>query len=528
MKDKTIYKIIIISISLLGLSLSVISWFSVLNIENKSIISEFESDVDKRVSSFNRELLINLETQRSLSLLFLNDREPSFTEFTTVARELLSRHPEVKALEWIPLVSNEDRELYESKMKDLFPGFEFTERKEQGVMTRAKNRNSYYPVYYIEPLLGNEEAFGFDLGSNSTRLNAIKASRDSAKPLVTESITLVQGSSTQKGFLAFQPIFSKLSTTLESRQQNIKGFILGVYSIRDIFNSSALAGDPLGIDLILTDITDGADGSIIFEHSSRTVTKRNMSFKYSKKIPSLWGRSWEIIAYPTEKYIKDRSNLFHAIISFLVVLFTILIIIIVTFVSKRAITVQKLVDEKTDQLHIAKNKLEMMSRTDELTGLSNRRELNEFLDKEWLRATRNSASVGFLLIDIDDFKLFNDNYGHILGDECLARVAEGLATCAKRSGDLVARYGGEEFGIILTSDVDNIDYLAKKCCKYIRDLMIPHAYSRNDEYVTISCGYISYVPQRGNTPEELIEIADKALYKAKKQGKNQAVAGIIE
>lgn len=528
MKDKTIYNIIIIFIALLGLSLSVISWYSVLNIENKSIISEFESDVEKRVSSFYREIQINLETQRSLSLLFLNDREPTFAEFTTVARELQSRHPEVKALEWIPVISNEKREFYETKMSNTFPGFEFTERKNQGVMIRAKNRKIYYPVYYIEPLIGNEEAFGFDLGSSSTRLNAINSSRDSAKLLATETITLVQGDTNQKGFLAFQPIYSQLSTTLESRQKNLKGFILGVYNIKDIFNSSALVGEPLGIDLILIDITDKSKETVILEHSSRTETQRNSSFEYTKNIPTFWSRSWQIKAYPTEKYIEDKSNIFHAIISFLVILFTFLIIVIITFVSRRAITVQKLVDEKTAQLHLAKNKLEMISRTDELTGVSNRREMNYFLDKEWLRATRNSTSIGFILIDIDDFKLFNDNYGHILGDECLTKVAKGLAACAQRSGDLVSRYGGEEFSIILTSDVDKIEFLAKKCCRYIKDMMIPHAYSRNDEFVTISCGFISYIPQRGNTPEELIEIADKALYKAKELGKNQAVEGIIQ
>lgn len=247
-----------------------------------------------------------------------------------------------------------------------------------------------------------------------------------------------------------------------------------------------------------------------------------------KKIPTFWGRSWQIKAFPTKSYIDAKDNIFHIIISLLVLLFTILIIIVVTFVSRRAITVQKLVGEKTAQLQIAKNKLEMISRTDELTGLANRREMNDFLDKEWLRATRNSTLIGFLLFDIDNFKAYNDNYGHVLGDECLAKVAEGLANCAQRSGDLVSRYGGEEFAVVLTSDVENIDFLAKKCCKHIKDLMIPHAYSKNDNVVTISCGYTSYIPKRGNTPEELIETTDKALYKAKDEGKNQAIGGFFE
>lgn len=78
-------------------------------------------------------------------------------------------------------------------MKENYPGFEFTERKEQGIMTRAENRDNHYPVYYIEPLIGNEEAFGFDLGSDITRLEAIIQSRDTALPIATEAITLVQG-----------------------------------------------------------------------------------------------------------------------------------------------------------------------------------------------------------------------------------------------------------------------------------------------------------------------------------------------
>lgn len=111
MKDKTVFNIIIVFIALTGLLLSIISWFSVLDIENESIISEFESDVEQRVSSFYREILINLETQRSLSILFLNDGDPSFIEFSNVAKELLSRHKDVKALEWIPKISKNERKL---------------------------------------------------------------------------------------------------------------------------------------------------------------------------------------------------------------------------------------------------------------------------------------------------------------------------------------------------------------------------------------------------------------------------------
>ena len=95
------------------------------------------------------------------------------------------------------------------------------------------------------------------------------------------------------------------------------------------------------------------------------------------------------------------------------------------------------------------NMLENLSATDGLTGISNRRRFDEFLEREWRRSMRESSELSLLIIDIDYFKLFNDRYGHLMGDDCLKRVADVLERAARRGGDLVARYGGEEFACIL-------------------------------------------------------------------------------
>ena len=146
--------------------------------------------------------------------------------------------------------------------------------------------------------------------------------------------------------------------------------------------------------------------------------------------------------------------------------------------------------------------------------------MDEFLDKEWLRAIRNELSIVFMLIDIDFFKLFNDNYGHLAGDECLKKVATKLKSLVNRPGDLVARYGGEEFALVLT-DTEGAEFVARNCRRSIEELQIPHAFSKVADVVTISVGVCSVFPEKGSDPRWIIDCADKALYEAKKGGRNR-------
>jgi len=166
-------------------------------------------------------------------------------------------------------------------------------------------------------------------------------------------------------------------------------------------------------------------------------------------------------------------------------------------------------------------KLERLASMDYLTQVANRRQFDQYLEAEWRRGYREQTYLSLIMADIDYFKLYNDCYGHQVGDKCLQQVAGAIASCMKRPADLVARYGGEEFGIILPmTNVDGAVYMAETIRTAIKNLAIPHDRSTINPLVTMSLGIASFIP----TSEDfaiLIEAADHALYNAKRSGRDR-------
>lgn len=176
------------------------------------------------------------------------------------------------------------------------------------------------------------------------------------------------------------------------------------------------------------------------------------------------------------------------------------------------------------ELEKSNAELQMLSSLDGLTGIANRRRFDEFVDNECLRSARENTALSLILIDIDFFKPYNDNYGHLAGDGCLRQVAAALNEVVHRPADLVARYGGEEFVVVLPStNVDGAVKLAEKLCKKIRSLKIPHEFSEASEHLTISMGITSKIACEGSSPTDLIALADEALYQAKETGRDRYV-----
>ncbi|MFP4365017.1 MAG: two-component regulator propeller domain-containing protein [Spirochaetia bacterium] len=175
-----------------------------------------------------------------------------------------------------------------------------------------------------------------------------------------------------------------------------------------------------------------------------------------------------------------------------------------------------------DELRLVNEQFRKLSIQDPLTGAANRRYLESILDIEWRRATRNRTPIAFLLIDIDYFKAYNDNYGHQSGDECLQKVVECLMTPLKRGTETFARYGGEEFLCILPStDEKGAYYVAEQMRKAVESAKIPNEYSYVAGYVTVSIGVSSTIPDQHGALAEWIKRADQAMYTAKHNGRNR-------
>ena len=252
---------------------------------------------------------------------------------------------------------------------------------------------------------------------------------------------------------------------------------------------------------------------------------------------------------------------------------------------QRERALQKQVDERTEELRLANLKLQELATTDELTGVANYRRFRDFLDYEWRRAARNKKPVSLLLADLDDFKQFNDTLGHQAGDECLRRVAQAMISACRRPSDLVCRYGGDEFAVVLAeTNLAGAGVVAEKIRSKIEQLVIDgvtaskpnefsfygeskvvaHAELKDDKTletketkrtketeetkdkkqpqngeqandrnltnysadvmarrITVCIGCASLNPAEGGNVDELIALADRALYKAKSSGKNK-------
>ncbi len=166
--------------------------------------------------------------------------------------------------------------------------------------------------------------------------------------------------------------------------------------------------------------------------------------------------------------------------------------------------------------------LQKISTLDGLTGIPNRRFHDGILEQEWRRCRRSRQPLSVIMVDIDYFKLFNDCYGHPAGDRCLQRVAETLQMVIHRAADTVARYGGEEFVYVLPeSDRHSAYSVAENARIEIAQLQIPHEQSAVASYITISIGIATIIPNKLLDHSSLVQHADKALYMAKKNGRNR-------
>jgi len=184
-------------------------------------------------------------------------------------------------------------------------------------------------------------------------------------------------------------------------------------------------------------------------------------------------------------------------------------------------SLERKVAERTQALEIANRRLEMLSITDALTGLANRRRFTEILEREWQRALRTRSSLGVAMVDVDHFKRYNDHYGHLAGDACLQRVAATLAQSVREDLDLAARYGGEEFALIYPgAPLQMAQPLAERARAAVAALREPHAAS-DYGIVTVSVGLAVVVPTPGGKAEHSIGLADAALYEAKRAGRNR-------
>jgi len=283
---------------LAGVTLSILLYITVQDWEQALRQNEFEKWSASYVTNLQKELDRHLDVIESIAAFYASSVQVERQEFHNFTQTALVRHPGIQALEWIPKVRDSDRQLYESMAHDDgFENFQITEQRIQGEMISAVRRQEYYPVYFVEPYQGNELALGFDLASNPVRLDAMEKARDSGRMIATARITLVQESTSQFGFLIFQPIYRNDATvdTLQSRRNNLQGYSLGVFRIGEIVKTSLdIHGNNL-FSVALVDETAPASEQLLYTSDKLDVLPHENNWHEKIFIP---GREWSLYLTP--------------------------------------------------------------------------------------------------------------------------------------------------------------------------------------------------------------------------------------
>ena len=291
----------------------------------------------------------------------------------------------------------------------------------------------------------------------------------------------------------------------------------------DVIKTALQHSSPQGHELVLIretpemllEVTESGGRNTIKNRLDFRLTENEISRVLSKtKIP---GTDWIVLDMIDPSQAKAFNKKLIVDHSIVFIIFTLLLVMVRYLVVANILRQSK----KINKLNKSLKELLVI---DPLTGLYNKSYLDTQLQKEWSRATRENKKISVILVDVDHFKLYNDNYGHLQGDQCLKQLSHLMQETFQRDNDFVARFGGEEFCIVLNdSSADSPEYLVEKLFDRLSKLNIAHEYSPTVDRITVSVGIATVIPVAGMSQESLFQKADEALYRAKNGGRNQMV-----
>ena len=329
-------------------SLSVILFVYVSSWESKQLQLEFE----QRASTVARNAQINIkryiDALYSIQSFYASTDHVERSEFRTFVERLHTRNDGIQALEWIPRVSQLEREEYEeAARREGHPTFRITE-KVAGEMRSAGRREEYYPVYFVEPLEGNERALGFDLASNPTRLEALQRAQDRDEPVATARITLVQETGKQFAFLVFLPIYSSSRepvVTVDQRRRKLKGFALGVFRIGNVVETALEGVDVRGIQLVIDDESGTGDERRLFEHAATPSAKPGWT-----QTLQVADRRWVMEFSRSPQFLSAQRTWNSWLVLTSGLVFTGLTAVLLLMMTGRTARIEQLVEERTAEL----------------------------------------------------------------------------------------------------------------------------------------------------------------------------------
>ncbi|MCK9365227.1 MAG: CHASE domain-containing protein [Syntrophales bacterium] len=535
-----IFRITAWMIILGGLLLTATAFAVVRNWDRQRLRANFEHAAENRSAAVKREIASDIEVLLSVRAFYLHAKVVTRSEFHTFTESVMSQQTGIQAFVWLPRVPYSQREKYEkAARRDGFKDFQITEPSTQGKMAKAGKRDEYFPVYFVEPYKGNEFILGYDLTSDPLRKEALDRSYDTGGIAATARITLVRDKKEQAGFLVVAPVYQQdmPAAAPQARKDNIRGFALGAFRVGDVVERALTYLDPEGIDVYLYDNSAQGKERFLYFHPARTGQTTDL-LRNEKAVPDgslkiartlkVADREWQVLCVATPAYVARGMTWQPWGVLLAGLLLSGLLSGFLPVVARRAekiansnkllqqeITVRKSVEEA---LQKSENRYRELSIVDGLTQLYNSRHFYFQLKIELDRSNRYGQPLTLLLLDLDNFKHFNDAYGHVAGDQVLMRLGQVVKRCLRET-DFAYRYGGEEFTILLpmTTSADGAVTAERIRTEFKKETFSPAP--GQDVHKTVSIGLAQY-----RTAEEMkafVHRVDQLMYQAKKEGRDR-------
>ncbi len=361
----------IMGIAVIGIFLSAIGFKEVYSRDQDKRLANFNISSAVRIDAIEQSILHTISSVEIIKSLFESQQNISRSQFKSFITPILEREPSIQALEWVPKVSNFQRPSFErNAQRDGLLGFQFTELSENNQMVQAKEREEYYPVYYVEPAAGNEDALGYDLGSDPSRLATLNNARISGALATSEPITLAHNG--EAAVLVFNPIYSYPDSPENDglQERALTGYASGVIQIdemiKNAFSGHSNLIKPAGIDLHIYDITNTDTPSLVLTHDSRArQTEAAPELEYAiaitgvqfSKILKLGNRNWLIVAKAADEtlYIDTHWQQWLILLSGLILTGLLCLLMVINANKRRDIEI--LVQSRTRDLNEAKNRV---------------------------------------------------------------------------------------------------------------------------------------------------------------------------
>lgn len=381
-----------------------------------------------------------------------------------------------------------------------FPGY---------TITPEGTRDFYTTIIYLEPFFGrNLRAFGYDMYSEPARRAAMDFARDAGSAALSSKVKLVQegGEAVQNGFLMYLPLYRNgaPSTSLGQRRANIIGWVYAPFRVDDFMHGvSGEVSDELDVEIYddetINDESKMFDSNDALDAASSDRILKRVSFIQATN------RTWTVVTAASPQFeMSLRSDRPQLIMQSGISISLMIALLVWLFL-----------DDRARALHAAEQAMQL-ALYDALTGLPNRKLLEERLGQALSKAKRGHSHVALLFIDLDKFKPVNDNFGHAYGDLLLKEVAKRLQNCMRES-DTASRLGGDEF-VVLLSDIEGCNGTALVAKKILDLLVLPYEISGHTFEISASIGAAVY-PEDGADGKSLVRNADLAMYEAKNAGR---------